>query len=67
MSASTVKEILIRELRFEKDGRRRVTLLLDSAQKKYRQLSAIELLKLLCKREPFDFNGVTTGDEFWFQ
>jgi hypothetical protein len=41
--------------------------LLDAAQKKHRRLSAIELLKLLREREPFDFNGVITRDDSWSQ
>jgi hypothetical protein len=40
---------------------------LIDAQKKRRLSSAIELLKQLREREPFDFNGITTGDESWFQ
>jgi hypothetical protein len=39
--------------------------LLDAAQKKLCRSSTIELLKLV--REPFDFNGIATGDESWLQ
>jgi hypothetical protein len=67
LSASTVKELLIRELRFKKYVRRWVPHLRDMAQNKHCQLSGFNLLKLLREREPFDFNGVTTEDESSFQ
>jgi hypothetical protein len=67
VSASTVKEILIRELGFKRCTQRQVPCVLNATQKKHRQSSPIEMLKLLCEREPFDSNGITTGDESWFQ
>jgi hypothetical protein len=42
--------------------RRWVPHLLDVDPTKYCWLSAIELLELLREGEPFDFNGVTTGN-----
>jgi hypothetical protein len=41
--------------------------LLDDVQKNHRPASAIELLKLLWGREVYDFDGIATGNESWFQ
>jgi hypothetical protein len=67
LSASTKKELLIRESGFKKYARRWVPHSLDAAQDKHCQLSGFELLTLLCEREPFDVNGVVTEDDSLFQ
>jgi hypothetical protein len=53
--------------RIKRYTQRQVPFVLHATQKKHRRLSAIEKLKLLREREPFDSNSITTGDESWFQ
>jgi hypothetical protein len=63
----TVKEILQRELGMRKFSRRWVPHSLTSAQKVARVDASIEMLRILQESKVNDFNGVTTGDESWFQ
>jgi hypothetical protein len=62
VNVSTVKAILICELRFKKSTQRWGSFVGRGSEKASR-LSVIELLKLLRKCELFDVNGVTAGDE----
>jgi hypothetical protein len=63
----TVKEILQRELGMRKFSRRWVPHSLTSAQKVARVNASIEMLRILQESAANDFDGVTTGDESWFQ
>jgi hypothetical protein len=67
VSASTLEEILIRELGSKRCTQRQVAYVFNATQKKHCRSSAIEMLKLLRDREPFDSNGITTENESWFQ
>jgi histone-lysine N-methyltransferase SETMAR len=62
-----VKEIIQRELRMRKFSRRWVPHSLTPAQKVPRVDTSIEMLRILQESEANDFDGVTTGDESWFQ
>jgi transposase len=66
VSRATVTKILSRELRLRKYTRRWVPHLLDDAQKNHQILAAIEMLALLREREEVEFDGLVTGDQFWF-
>jgi hypothetical protein len=63
----TVTEILQRELGMTKFSRRWVPHSLTSAQKVARVDASIEMLRTLSESDTNDFDGVTTGDESWFQ
>jgi hypothetical protein len=63
----TVKEILQRELGMRKFSRRSVPHSLTSAQHVAHVDASIEMLRILQESEANDFDGVTTGDESWFQ
>jgi transposase len=67
LSPPTVKEILRRELGLKKFSRRWVPHLLSDAQKKLRVDASRQLLSMLGMYAEYNFEGITTGDESWFQ
>jgi hypothetical protein len=66
-TASTVKEILPRELGMRKLSWRWVSHYLSDAQKVPPVEAAKEMLRILQESETNDFDGIATGDESWFQ
>jgi hypothetical protein len=67
VSVITVKEILARDLGSRKFTRRSVPHTLSDPQKVKRVEASTELLHILNPLEIDSFDGITTGDEFWFQ
>jgi hypothetical protein len=63
----TVKEILQRELGMKKFSRGWVPHSLTSAHKVACAGASIEMLRILQESKANDFDGVTTGDDSWFQ
>jgi hypothetical protein len=66
-TASTVKEILERELGMRKFSWCWIFHSLSDAQKVARVEAAKEILKILQQSDTNDFDGIATGDESWFQ
>jgi hypothetical protein len=62
-----VKEILRRELGLKKSSRRSVARLLSDDQKKLRVDASRKFFSLLGMSAEHHFEGITTGDESWFQ
>jgi hypothetical protein len=67
VSARTVKEILACNLDLRKFTRRWVPHTLSDPQKLKRVEASTELLHILSAPEVASFDGIPTGDEFWFQ
>jgi hypothetical protein len=63
----TIMEILLRDLGLKKFSGRWVSHRLSSSQKADRVNRSRVLLHLLQQLQPFDFEGITTGDESWFR
>jgi hypothetical protein len=63
----TIMEILQRDLEFKKVFRRWVPHQLNSSQKANCVNRSRTLLYLSQQLQPFDFEGITTGDESWFR
>jgi hypothetical protein len=66
-TASTVKEMLQRELEIREFSRRWVPHFLNDTQKVARVEAAKERSRILQESETNDFDGVATGNESWFQ
>jgi hypothetical protein len=65
--ATTIKEILSRDLGLKKFARRRVPHQLNPSQKVQRVEAAKLLLQILQMQKPNAVDGIATGDESWFQ
>jgi hypothetical protein len=66
-TASTVKEILQRELGMQKFSLRWDPHSLSDAQKVARVGAVKEMFRIMQELETNDFNGIATGDESWLQ
>jgi hypothetical protein len=67
MSVLTIKESLQRELGFKKFSRNRVPHCLSVGEKVAHIEASTEMLRILHKLEENYFEGITTGDESYFQ
>jgi hypothetical protein len=65
--ATTVKDILARDLGLKKFTRRLAPHTLSGPQKVKRVEASAELLQILNDLEADSFDGIATGDESWFQ
>jgi hypothetical protein len=65
--ATTVKEIFDHDLGFKKSTRRWVPHTLSDPQKLKRVETSADLLQILNDLQADCFDGITTGDESWFQ
>jgi hypothetical protein len=65
--ATTVKDILVRDLGLSKLTRRWVPHTLSGPQKVKRVEGSTELFQILNDLEADSFHGIATGDESWFQ
>jgi hypothetical protein len=67
VSATTVEEILARDLGLRKFTRRLVSQTLSDPQQVKRVEVSSELLRILNELEVDSVTGITTGDKSWFQ
>jgi hypothetical protein len=67
LSPSTVKEMLRRELGLKKFNRRWVPHLLSDDQKEFQVDASHKVLSMLGMYAEYNFEGITTGEESWFQ
>jgi hypothetical protein len=67
MARGTIMEILQRDLRLKKFSRRWVPHQLSSSRKVDCANRSRALLHMLQELQPFHFEGITTGDKFWFR
>jgi hypothetical protein len=65
--ATTVKDILARDLRLKQLTRRWAPRTLSAPQKVKRVEASTELLRLLNDLDADSFDGIATGEESWFQ
>jgi hypothetical protein len=65
--ALTVKEVFARNLGLQKFTLRYVPHLISDPQKVTRVEASTELIQILNDFEADSFDGITTGDESWFQ